>query len=291
MDWNDIRTFLTIAQRRTLTNAARKLGVGQSTISRRLMVAVNRYNAQLLIKTPNGYQLTDTGRAILANAERMDLESLAIDRALAALDETCIGDVRLTTTSEFAALLMPSAMLSLRDSHAGITVNVIADNPLISLLRNEAEIDVRMAPFENSEIVARRIGRLNLGLYASSEYLKRHGPLTDDKSGHRIITTLNDLASLPEALWIQRHFAKVEVVMRTNNRYLHAQAVEQGLGIALLSTFHAKGLPDLVQLTASASPPVIPIWLGVHSDLRRSVKTRAVFDAVVDAVKRDELLQ
>ena len=72
MDWDDVHSFLAIARARSLSGAARELGVQQSTMSRRLDGLEARAGARLLQRTPRGYELTALGEAVLGNAERME---------------------------------------------------------------------------------------------------------------------------------------------------------------------------------------------------------------------------
>ncbi|WP_214647741.1 LysR family transcriptional regulator [Novosphingobium aerophilum] len=93
MDWDDVRSFLAIARARSLSGAARELGVRQSTMSRRLEALELRAGARLLQRTPRGYELTPLGEAVLGNAERMEAEAIAVERLVQGRDVALSGVV------------------------------------------------------------------------------------------------------------------------------------------------------------------------------------------------------
>jgi DNA-binding transcriptional LysR family regulator len=290
MDWDDIRTFLAITRTGTLSGAARALGVGQSTMSRRLAAQEERAGAQLLQKTAGGYELTALGESVLGCAERMEAEAMAIERAVVGRDAKLVGVVRVTTTYTLAALLLPAAIASLRQQHPEITVELIEDSRLLNLSRREADVAIRMDRFEDNQIFARRIGHLHHALYASESYLAAYGPLNGDGAGHEIITALADQTFLPEPSWLSANLPAARVALRTRSREVQGNAVRIGLGMALLSTLQASTIPGLVEVVPPAQIPSRPIWLGVHEDLRHMARTRVVMDSIIAAVQGSEFL-
>lgn len=286
MDWDDLHTFLAITRTRTLSGAARTLGVRQSTMSRRLAALEARAGAHLLQRTPGGYELTPLGESVLGNAERMEAEALAVERAVVGRDAALTGVVRITTIDTLASLLLPVAIAELRARHPGITVEIVVDSRSLSLSRREADIALRMIRFEGNQLVARQVGHLRVALYASQDYLAAHGPLNSDGAGHAIISTLEDQSHLPEARWLDNRFPQAQVALRSNSRDVHGNAVRAGLGLALLSTLLAGAIPGLVEQVPSSEIPVRPVWLGVHEDLRHMPRIRVVIDSIVGAMQR-----
>ena len=285
MDWDDLHSFLAIARARSLSGAARGLGVRQSTMSRRLAALEQRAGARLLQKTPAGYELTQLGEAVLGNAERMEAEAIAIERTVLGRDVSLSGVVRITTVDTLAAHLLPGVVARLREKHPGICVEVVADSRSLSLSRREADIALRLTRFEGNELVARKVGRLESGLYASEAYLHRHGPLNADGEGHALIATLEDQSHLPEMRWLSAHLPRAAIALRSNDREVHSGATRAGVGIALLSTFLAASAPDLVRLAEPEALPAREIWLGVHQDLRTMPRIRACVDAITLEMK------
>lgn len=280
MDWDDMRTFLAIARARTLSGAARALGVRQSTMSRRFEALERRAGARLLQKTPQGYALTPLGEAVLANAERMEAEAMAVERTVQGRDVALSGVVRVTTVEVLATHLLPHAVAAVQQRHPGISVDVLPETRSLSLSRREADLAIRMARFEGNELVCRRVGRLAHGLYASPAYLAAHGAPAERPEGQAIITLLEDQAHFAEARWLEQCVPQARVALRTNSRDVQLAAARAGLGVICLSRYMADRQPDLVRIEGPGPAPVREIWLGVHEDLRRMPRMRAMIEAL-----------
>lgn len=277
MEWDDVQSFLAIARARTLSGAARELGVRQSTMSRRLEALEARAGARLLQRTPQGYELTALGEAVLGNAERMEAEAIAVQRLVQGRDVALSGTVRLTTVEVIANILVPAAVARLQRRYPGITLDVLSETRSLSLSKREADLAIRMAPFEGHELVSRRIAEAANALYVSADYCARHGPdLT--AADHSIVTVLEDQAHMPEPRWLHDCVPHARVALRTNSRDAQLGAMRTGLGIACLPCFVADGLEGVVRIAAGG--PVRQIWLGVHADLRHMPRIRAVIDAL-----------
>lgn len=288
MDWDDLRTFLAVARERTLSGAARALGVTQSTMSRRMAAMEARAGARLLQRTPGGYVLTPLGEAVLGNVERMEAEAIAAERLVAGRDVALEGVVRVTTVDTLAARLLTPAMAALQCTHPGIAIELVPDLRSLNLSRREADVAVRMTRFEGNELVQRRLGGLSFALYASPAYLDRHGGLDADPAGHAIVTVLEDQQHLPEARFLSDRLPGARAALRSSSRDVQMWGVKCGMGIACLSCYRAEGEDGLVRLTTPNEGPVRDIWLGVHRDLRHTPRVRAVTDAIAAEVRAQQ---
>jgi len=286
VDWDDVRSFLAIARARTLSGAARDLGVRQSTMSRRLGALEDKAGARLLLRTPGGYELTALGEAVLGNAERMEAEAIAVERMVQGRDVALSGRVRLTTVEYIASLLLPAAIASLQHSYPRITVDVMSDPRSFSLSRREADIAIRMAPFEGNQLVSRRIATAANALYASEDYLAAHpADLADPE--HAVVTVMEDQTHLPEIRWLGERCPGARIAVRTNNRNTQLAAIQAGLGLACLPCILADGVPGIVRVPAAGMGPAREVWLGVHADLRHMPRIRAVIDVLDEVFTRN----
>lgn len=281
-----MHTFLAIARRRTLSGAARDLGVNQSTMSRRLAALEARSGARLLMRTPGGYQLTGLGQAVLANAATMEEHATAFERLVQGKDVKLSGTVRLTTVEVLANRLVPVAAAALRRDYPGIALDVLPDSRSLNLVDREADIAIRMARFEHAELISRRMGTLGSALYASPAYRAAH-PQPLDAKGHSLVTVLEDQDHLPEAQWLAAKVPQGVVALRANSRDAQGGAAAAGLGIACLPQYLGEQLPGLERLTEAGLGPAREVWLGVHRDMREMPRVRAVIAALDEAFRTE----
>ena len=278
-DWDDLRTFLAISRHGNLSAAARALGVTQTTMGRRLHALHERSGAKLLDRTPTGFVLTPAGERILPTVERMETDALSIERAITGENVRFEGEVRITSVELIAATFILPSLSDFSRRYPGITIEVDVDTRSLSLSRREADIAIRMAPFEQHEAVVRRAAELSFGLYASPEYLNGNGEpdWPAGAPGHRLVTLQQTLLHAPEAKRLAALASSSTVAVRTNSREGQLRATQAGLGIACLPRFLGDNT-GLVLLAAPGEEPRRQIWIGVHQDTRHTPRIRAVLD-------------
>lgn len=284
MDWDDLRTFLAIARHGSLSGAARALGVTQPTMGRRLSALEQRTGARLLQRLPGGYALTPLGESVLGNAERIEMEALAAERVITGRDVALAGTVRLTTVDTLAARIVAPALAALQRRHPGIIVELVPDTRTLSLSKREADIAIRLSRFEGHDVVARKVGAIALGLYASPEWQDR----SDDDV--RLVTVLDDQAHLPEAVWLRDIFPKATIAFRSNSREVQLWAAKSGAGIATIACYRADAEPGLVRIRPEIPALTRDVWLGVHGDMRHMPRIREVMDAIITVLAEQPLL-
>lgn len=287
LDWDELRSFLAVARSGSLSAAARALQVTQPTMGRRLEALHQRSGVRLLQKTPSGYVLTPAGERVLANVERMEAEAFAIERSITGEDARIAGEVRITTVETFGARMLTPLLQSLLAMHPDLRIELITATRSLSLPRREADIALRLAPFEQHEAVVRRIGDMAFAAYAGLSYLETHG-LPDFQHGaigHALVTLQEDLALLPEARWLAQLAPQARVQLKTNSRDAQLQAAISGYGMAALPCYLAHNEPGLRELTAPDERLVRGIWLGVHKDTRHVPRIRLVIDTIVEGLR------
>jgi DNA-binding transcriptional LysR family regulator len=286
VDWEDLKTFLAIARHGNLSAGARALAVSQATMGRRLVALHARIGAKLLQRTPSGFVLTPAGERILASVERMEFEANSVERAVSGEDVRLEGLVRLTTVETFGARIVIPALSGLQASHPGIAVELITDTRSLSLARREADIAIRLAPFEQHDAVVSRIADMAFGLYAADDYLASHGdPDADAGAGHRLINFQEDFSGLVEAAWLRRVAANATTALRANSRDVQLNACVSGLGLAALPRYLADCVAGLRLVATRIAPPVREVWLGVHKDMRATPRIRAVLETVTSGIR------
>ncbi len=284
LDWDDLRFFLAIARLRSLSAAARELRVTQSTVGRRLASLESGLGARLLHRTPEGYLPTLAGEAIMGQAERVEAEVLAVERAVGGRDAQLEGVVRVTAVDTLASHVLVPCFAALQLGSPEVALELVADVRHLSLSMREADIAVRLAPFEGHDLVVRRIGTLAYGLYASPTYLELHGEpdFGAGLAGHRLVAGLDGPEAPQLASWLAEVAPRATVALRTDSPEAQLQAALRGVGMACLARLRGDVLGASLR---RLEPPQaryaeVGVWLAVHKDNRRTPRIRLVLDAV-----------
>lgn len=279
LQWDDARVFLAIARMGTLTRAAKLLGLGVATMTRRLDRLEAALGVKLFSRHQNGYFLTDDGTALVGRAEVLEQAGQAFGTA--AMNQVA-GTVRLATAENLANPLVIPSLGSLLQAHPDLTLEVVTGSTTINLHRRDADLAVRMIKPTDGNVTLRRIGTLGFGLYGSPSYLagrtsKSHSSVLESD---QLIGWVETYSHLPSAQWINRALAGRPARLLTSSLASQHSAAVAGIGLAVLPHFLARGsglqcaIPELgVDQT---------IWLVTHSDLIHSRRVRVVADFLIE---------
>jgi DNA-binding transcriptional LysR family regulator len=286
LDWDDLKTFLMIARHHSLSGAARALGVQQPTMGRRLEALEQRAGAKLLLKTPSGYVLTTAGEAVLGNVERIEAETIAVERAIQGVDVRLEGTVRLTTVESLATEVLPPILMRLHEAYPGIRIDVITEARSLNLGRREADVALRVARFQQAELVARKVGELAFGVYASADYVAAHGmPNFDDGAdGHCLVADI-DVSDRPETIWLRDVAPAARIAIASNSRGVQQCAIAAGIGFGCLVRYMGDADPRLMRLPMPTPTPRRELWIGVAEDIRHMPRIRAVTDGLAAGIR------
>jgi DNA-binding transcriptional LysR family regulator len=285
--WELYETFLEVMRGGSLSAASRTLSVAQPTVRRRIEQLEEALGAVLFTRAPNGLVPTDAARTILPLAESMATNAQALVRRVSAPADADRGTVRLTTSEIVGAEVMPSILASLRRTHPGIQIELALSNRNQDLLRRDAELAVRMIAPTQSALVARRIGRIELGLYASDGYLEACAPprrLTELKN-HALIGSDRDrgIHDALEAAGLS--ISPRDFALRTDSDLAQLAAVRAGVGIGVCQVPLARRSPHLRRVLPKLAFH-LDAWVVTHEDLRTVRRVRTVFDHLVRELGR-----
>jgi len=284
--WDDLRFLLALAREGTLTAAATALGVSQPTVGRRISVLEKKVGTPLIERRPEGYRLSDAGQAVVAQAEHIEAAVIAADRATASNSRKLRGTVKLTSAEWLCGAVFAPALAGFGQRHPDITVELVAEARWINLPRGESDLAIRGARFEHPGLLQRRVALSEVGVYATSDYLKARGlpDLAAGSPGHRFVTLTED-ATRGDTAWLKAHASSAQVSARANGRLLLATLAAGGGGLALLPRFVGDATPGLTLLELSPVPPPRELYLGMRPDSRAIPRVRAVAEFVSTALE------
>ena len=280
-DWNDLRHFLAVARCGSMGAAARSIGVDQSTVQRRVAALEKSIARPLVERRPGGYGLTAQGELLLADAERVEAAVNAMQRRITALDGSGQGYVRVASLVTVGQRIISSGFIQrFHDVHPGITVEMLMGQRVVDLAKGEADVAIRGGGAESDALVGMKIVDLPWGIYASREFVARHGKpcSAGDLGRFDVIELTDELERVPAARWMQLHAGGAPVAARCGNVPSAVLAVKAGAGIAALPSVHADRDDELVCVLGPLPELAYPMYLFVHKDLRRAPRISAFFE-------------
>ncbi len=280
MRWDDGRHFLAALRAGSFGDAARELGVEQSTVSRRVAALEDALGAELFQRTPRGLVPTELAQRLRPHAEQLEASVRAMHAEAADEAHTLAGAVRVAMTETMAVMTFVPALEPLLVAHPELRIEITTGFEVVSLLRREADLALRFAEPTAQELVSRRIAEFNNRVIVHRRYLERIGAVTsvDDVD---FITLDRPLEWMVEYQWFQKHIGRTPRV-RSNSYMAQIAAVRAGLGAALLPLEVAEGDPDVVELPLDLPPgPQLPLWLVAHRAVRHLPRIALMWDSIV----------
>jgi len=280
MDWSDLRIFLAVAREGTLGAAARKLGQSQPTMGRRLRALEQSVGQTLFQRTGDGFVLTDEGASVLSHAERMEEEALALQRQLAGNDGRLDGLLRISSSDWFGAQMLTPVLAEFARIQPRVVVELLTDPRIYSLPRREADLVFRIAPFDEPEVISRRLMHIPYGVYTKAGSADR--PRAGDGKDTSLITMDTAFGGMPDAIWLKRILPNACIVSRSNNRDVQARMCAAGAGLAVLPKPLGDAIGGLEQIDLGEPPPGRDTYVGYHRDMRRLGRLRALLDLTIE---------
>ncbi len=286
-DWSLVRSFLAALDQGSLLGAARQLHMSQPTLGRHIAELESQLGVVLFERTGRGLVPTATTLQLAPSARSMEAGAMQLSRTLSGTQSQSAGTVRITASVPVAVQVMPPVLTAMRRALPDIQIELVSSNQVSNLLRREADIAVRMVRPEQGSLIARKIGDVRLGAYASRGYLESHGPLRKaaDLLQHELIGSDTDPAILQGFAAMGYPVTRSTFALRSDDLIVQWQAVRAGLGVGFCAEYMARGDANLVEvLPGQLKIPSLPMWLAVHREIRTSTRIRCVFDFLAETL-------
>ncbi|MBW5416372.1 LysR family transcriptional regulator [Pseudomonas sp. MAG002Y] len=287
LQWETQRVFLAVLRTGSLSAAARALGIAQATARRRIDALEHTVGTSLFIRSPAGLLPTETARELIGHAESMALAAEAFVRAASAEAHVPGGTVRVTSSELLGVEVLPSLLGEIRIAQPQLSLELSLSNRMEDLTLQEADVAVRIRRPTEAAVVARHVGDLYVGLYATAELLANNGVPRGmaELSRYPLIGPDRNLTELT-FLEKQGFLCTPEhSVIRTDNHLAQFAALKAGLGVGICSSQLARRY-GLVRVLPEQVDFRVDIWLAMHYDLRRVLRVALVFDALSQSLSR-----
>ncbi|MDD9918887.1 MAG: LysR family transcriptional regulator [Rhodospirillaceae bacterium] len=174
-DWNQVRAFLVTAEEGSFSAAARALGATQPTLGRQVAALEESLGVTLFERVGRNLSLTEAGLELLDHVRAMGDAASRVSLTASGQAQSVEGHVCVTATDVLSMYLLPDALRRLREVAPGIELEVVASNDVRDLRRREADIAIRHGRPEQPDLIAKKLGETEAGLYASAGWIEEHG--------------------------------------------------------------------------------------------------------------------
>ena len=285
IDWDDIRFFLAVARKGSITGAARDLGVNHSTVSRRIAAFEDNMGTRLFDRVSSGYVLTQSGHDMVPAAQRMEEEALTLDRQLFGRDEELEGNLRVSVAGPFADAFFMEQIRQFLEKYPGIHIDLDVSLSLANLHAREVDVALRATDNPPDTLVGRRTGRMAASLYGRVDMVAPGEPgATEDARAPTLVGYANSDRNWDKASWFTDVYPHAKMRLITQSPETIHKAIKAGTGIGVLPCFMGDMDPELRRLPPYHVESMYDLWILTHADLRKTARVRTFMNFIADAV-------
>ncbi|MDP2518443.1 LysR family transcriptional regulator [Shimia thalassica] len=286
-DWSLIQVFLAVAQTGSLSAGARRLHSSQPTVGRHIKTLETTLGVELFHRHARGLELTELGQDVFHTARAMQRHMSELTLKAAGAQTSLAGDVRITCSVFMAHHVVPDILASIRTKEPEIKLDLLATDDTENLLFREADIAIRMYRPKQLDMIAKHLGDITLGLFASESYVARRGlPQTpEDFINHDIVGyDRNDLIirSMTDHGW---SVTRDTFCVRCDNQTAYWELVKAGCGIGFCQKHTAMATDGIIDLDLGVPLPTLPVWLTAHEAMRHTPRISRVWDLLSDGLQ------
>ena len=281
LNWDNLRYVLMVANRGSVSAAARELGVNRTTVLRRINRFQEDLNCRIFDRGDSGYVLTPEAEKMIAAAREVESTLFNMQRQIAGRELKLEGEVRVTTTDTFVLSVMGPHLASFRQRHPHIVVNLLVTNNILDLNRRDADIAIRPTRQPEAHLVGRRLCDIEFAIYATPRIAAQTG---SDIYRQRWIGFADDLAATPIGSWLGVTVDSANICMRCDSFVAARSVAEEGIGFVLLPCLLGDSSGRLVRATEPILDIATGLWILTHPDLARSAHVHAFMEHFSEAL-------
>ena len=276
ISWEDAQTFLAVIEQRSFSRAARGLGVGQPTVSRRIANLEARMGTQLFRRGRQGAEPTDAALRLVPAAEQMARWATEFVLGAQAHDATISGSVRIAAPPGIAVEQLAPFAATVRARYPDVLLEVIAGIEHLDLTRGAADLALRTRPPNEPELITLMKARSGVGVYAHRRYAENL-PAQCTWSDIDWITWCAPFESVAPRPVLERLIPDFQPVFASDDYLVQKSALRAGLGAMIISTSEAsRPEDDLVAIDLGIDMPDSEFYLVCAKSTQMVPRIRAI---------------
>ncbi|AML50651.1 MULTISPECIES: LysR family transcriptional regulator [Falsihalocynthiibacter] len=238
----EMEAFATVVDQGGFTDAAKKMGISKSAVSKHVSSLEARLGARLLNRTTRRVSPTEIGLAYYDRARRVLNDAGEADALVTSMQSAPSGLLRISVATDFGVNHLSPVLGDFLSEFPDITVNMVLNNRFVELISEGFDMAIRIGELEDSTLRARKLTETTKRMVAAPSYFKEFGrpEKIDDLSDHKLLHYSSQSSG---AVWKltapsgEKRQVRTSGWLSVNDGQSLLNAAVSGLGIAYLPSY------------------------------------------------------
>lgn len=292
---DDLLYLLVLARTGRLSDAAQRLGVEHTTVSRRVAALEKSLGRRLVDRTPQGWLLTDDGEELVTHAEKIESALHGVDQiAVSPRSLSLGGTVRIAATDGIGSTVVAEALVELRRAHPRLEIELTTATRRFDVTSKDYDVAITLQRLPSHRLAVRKLSDYSLGLFATRSYLETHPVVRrpEDLAEHALAWYIDSLLDIPELDVFDSNVFPHRRVLRSSNIFAQLSFVRAGGGIGLLPWYLVSDYGQLQRVLSDQVSVRLTFWLVARKQSLGLARVQAAVDCLTRyaATIQDRLL-
>jgi DNA-binding transcriptional LysR family regulator len=284
LNWDDMRYLLAVVRGGSMSGAARLLEVNHATVIRRVRSLEEQLGTPLFDRIGHNYVITPAGQVAFDAAEKMEEQSVGVERQVLGHVSDLSGTIRVTAPGPLGRNFLLPAAAQFMALYPQIMVDLSLSMRSYDLGMREADVAMRVTDTPPEDLVGTKIATLTMAVYVPAG----SGLKAQDIDKVLAMSTLDK--QIPE--WASRFCPQARVGLITDSPSLELDAIKQGFGAGRLPCAMGDRDPELERVPDIPLEDGTQLWMLTHVDVRSNARIRVFRDYMLDFMaEREDIMK
>jgi DNA-binding transcriptional LysR family regulator len=284
---DDLLYLLALARAGRLADAAQRLGVEHTTVSRRVAALEKSLGRRLVDRTSQGWLLTDDGEELIVHAEKIESALHGVDQlAVSPRSLSLGGTLRIASTDGLGSTVVAEALVELRRKHPRLEIELTTATRRFDVTSKDYDVAITLQRLPSQRLAVMRLTDYSLGLYATHRYLESHPEVRrrEDLADHALAWYVDSLLDIPELDVFDTSVIPQRRVLRSSNIFAQLSFVTAGGGIGLLPRYLTWQIPQLERVLPDEVSVQLTFWVVARKQSLGLARVQAAVDCLTKYV-------
>ncbi|WP_457934768.1 LysR family transcriptional regulator [Pseudoalteromonas sp. SCSIO 43210] len=283
-----MKTFLAVVQEGSFSKAADKLDISPQLVSKYISALEDNLHTRLLHRTTRKVSVTEAGNQYYQRCQQVLVDIEDMENSLNNLSENVSGLLSISAPMSFGTKHLAGLLVDFQKQYPNLKLDLRLTDQYVDIVEQGIDIALRIGVLKNSTLIAKKIAPIHLAVFASPDYLERHGTpqtLLDLQSHNYLRYSLSEPTKRLFGVNELKSELKLESNFVANNGDLLLNTAIAGGGIAMQPTFiagEALAQGKVVRILQDYEPDPMGLYMVYANRQFLPSKVRAFVDFASD---------